>query len=216
MALVSLQGCAHLPSLENRSVSTALQDTADTRLGKSVLPLTRAHPGKSGVFALPNGRNAFAARVLLANAAERTLDVQYYIWHKDMSGTLLFEVLHRAADRGVRVRLLLDDFNTEGLETILAALNAHPNIEVRLFNPFAHRQWRFLDFVSDFSRVNRRMHNKSFTADNQVTIIGGRNVGDEYFGAGQENLFVDLDVMAIGPVVKDVSREFDRYWNSAS
>jgi putative cardiolipin synthase len=193
-----------------------LQDTADTRLGKSVLPLTQTHPNKSGVVALTDGRNAFAARTLLADAAERTLDVQYYIWHNDMSGTLLFEALHRAADRGVRVRLLLDDNNTTGLDTILAALDAHPNIEVRLFNPFIYRRWRALGYLTDFARLNRRMHNKSFTADNQVTIIGGRNVGDEYFDAGQNVLFVDLDVLAIGPVVDDVSNDFDRYWASGS
>jgi cardiolipin synthase C len=211
-----LQGCTQLPALNGRSSSMALQDTADTQLGQAVLPLARAHPGKSGVVALPGGRDAFAARALLADAAERTLDVQYYIWHNDMSGTLLFEALHRAADRGVRVRLLLDDFNTKGLDTGLAALDAHPSIEVRLFNPVIHRQWRFLDYLTDFTRLNRRMHNKSFTADNQVTIVGGRNVGDEYFGAGQEGLFVDLDVMAIGPVVKAVSHDFDRYWASGS
>jgi putative cardiolipin synthase len=133
-----------------------------------------------------------------------------------MSGTLLFEALHRAADRGVRVRLLLDDNNTAGLDSTLAALDSHPNIEVRLFNPFVHRRWRFVDYLTDFRRLNRRMHNKSMTADNQVTIIGGRNVGDEYFDAGQAPLFVDLDVLAIGPVVNDVSSDFDRYWASAS
>jgi putative cardiolipin synthase len=129
---------------------------------------------------------------------------------------LLFEALHAAADRGVRVRLLLDDNRTSGLDTTLAALDAHPNIEVRLFNPFVIRQPRVIGFITDFSRANRRMHNKSFTADNQVTIIGGRNVGDEYFGATEGFVFVDLDVMAVGPVVKDVSRDFDRYWASGS
>ena len=133
-----------------------------------------------------------------------------------MSGTLMFDALRRAADRGVRVRLLLDDNNTSGLDSVLAALDAHPNIEVRLFNPFKHRRWRVLDFLTDFSRVNRRMHNKSFTADNEVTIVGGRNVGDEYFGATHDVLFVDLDVLAIGPVVNSVSRDFDRYWSSKS
>jgi putative cardiolipin synthase len=153
---------------------------------------------------------------LLADAADRTLDVQYYIWRDDMSGTLLAAALSRAADRGVRVRLLLDDNNTSRLDTRIAALDAHPNVEVRLFNPFKHRRWRALDYLTDFGRLNRRMHNKSFTADNQVTIVGGRNVGDEYFGAGQESLFVDLDVLAVGPVVNDVSHDFDRYWASDS
>lgn len=192
-----------------------LQDTSDTRLGKAALPMVQAHPGKSGVFALSDGRDAFAARVLLADASERSLDIQYYIWNGDKTGTLLFEALRRAADRGVRVRLLLDDNGTAGLDTVLAALNAHPNIEVRLFNPFMHRRWRILNFT-DFWRLNRRMHNKSFTADNQATIIGGRNVGDEYFDAGQGVSFVDLDVLAVGPVVDDVSKDFDRYWASES
>ena len=194
----------------------ALQDTFHTRLGKASLPMVQAHPGKSGVFALADGRDAFAARVLLADASERSLDIQYYIWNGDKTGTLLFEALRRAADRGVRVRLLLDDNNTAGLDIILAALNSHPNIEVRLFNPFMHRRWRALSFLTDFRRLNRRMHNKSFTADKQASIIGGRNVGDEYFDAGQGVSFVDLDVLAIGPVVKDVSADFERYWASDS
>jgi len=178
--------------------------------------MVQAHPGQSGVFALQEGLDAFAARVLLAGAAEHTLDVQYYIWHHDMSGTLLLEALHRAADRGVRVRLLLDDNNTAGLDPWIAALDAHPHIEVRLFNPFKHRHWRVLDYLVDFARVNRRMHNKSFTADGQATIIGGRNVGDEYFGAGQDMSFVDLDIIAVGPVVEEVTRDFERYWTSGS
>ncbi len=175
-----------------------------------------AHPGNSGLIPLVDGRDAFAARMRLADAAERSLDVQSYIWHNDLTGTLLFDALRRAADRGVRVRLLLDDNNTVGLAGVLAALTTHPNIEVRLFNPFASRHWRALALVTEFSRLNRRMHNKSFTADNQVTIVGGRNIGDEYFAAGPNVLFVDLDVLAIGPVVGDVSQDFDRYWTSDS
>jgi putative cardiolipin synthase len=147
--------------------------------------------------------------------AERTLDLQYYIWEKDMTGTLLFDALRAAADRGVRVRLLLDDNNTSGLDPTLAALDAHPNIEVRLFNPFVIRRAR-IGYVTDLFRANRRMHNKSFTADNQVTIIGGRNIGDEYFGMAEGLLFVDLDVMAVGPIVTEVSKDFDRYWASDS
>ena len=169
-----------------------------------------------GVYALPDGREAFAARMLLIQAAQRSLDVQYYIWRHDMSGMLLFDALLSAAERGVRVRLLLDDNNTEGLDEILSALDSHPNIEVRLFNPFVVRHHRWLGYLTDFSRLNRRMHNKSFTADSQVTILGGRNVGDEYFDATTDVAFVDLDVMAVGPVVADVSRDFDRYWGSAS
>jgi putative cardiolipin synthase len=211
LSTILLGACGTLPSLENRSTSAGLLDTDTTQLGRALSPRVDAHPGRSGIYPLPDARDAFAARVLLAQAAERTLDAQYYIWHDDMTGTLLFEALHAAADRGVRVRLLLDDNRTSGLDTTLAALDAHPNIEVRLFNPFVIRQPRVIGFITDFSRANRRMHNKSFTADNQVTIIGGRNVGDEYFGATEGFVFVDLDVMAVGPVVKDVSRDFDRY-----
>jgi putative cardiolipin synthase len=211
-----LTGCGALPPLDNRTSSTAVLATLDTTLGRAIGPLAEAHPNKSGIYPLPDGRDAFAARALLARAAERTLDIQYYIWRNDMTGTLLFDALRAAADRGVRVRLLLDDNPTAGLDPTLATLDAHPNIEVRLFNPLAIRRPRWIGYVTDFSRLNRRMHNKSFTVDNQVTIIGGRNIGDEYFDAAEGLLFVDLDVLAVGPVVTDVSLDFDRYWASAS
>ena len=211
-----LAACSGLPPLADRTESRALHDTEDTPLGQAIAPLARAHPGRSGVVALADAQGAFAARMLLAAAAQRTLDVQYYIWRSDLSGTLLLAALHRAAERGVRVRLLLDDNNTAGLDPLLAALNLHPNIEVRLFNPFVHRRLRWLGYFGDFARLNRRMHNKSFTADNQASIVGGRNVGDEYFGTGDAPLFVDLDMLAVGPVVRDVSSDFDRYWASAS
>lgn len=203
-----------LPSHIARRESHAI-DTSHSRLAKSIASRVRLHPDRSGIVELRDGREAFAARAHLADAAEFTLDLQYYIWHNDMSGTLLYAAIRRAADRGVRVRLLLDDNNTMGLDDLLAALDSHPNIEIRLFNPFVFRSIRTLN-IYDFSRLNRRMHNKSFTADNQVTIVGGRNIGDEYFDAHQEIDFVDLDVMAIGPVVTDVSKDFERYWHSES
>ena len=215
LGFLRLRRCSTLPSRTNRTVSTTLLDTEETQLGRAIAPRVAAHPGLCGIHPLRDGRDAFAARVRLARVAERTLDVQYYIWRNDMTSTLLTDALRSAADRGVRVRLLLDDNNTSGLDPILAALDSHRNVEVRLFNPFVIRKPR-VGYVTDFFRANRRMHNKSFTADNQ-TIIGGRNVGDEYFGAAEEGLlFVDLDVLAIGPVVSDVSRDFDRYWASAS
>jgi putative cardiolipin synthase len=216
LAFSLLAGCASLPSLEGRSASSALSDTASTELGLAITPLVAEHPGKSGVYALADGHDAFAARAVLANTAQRSLDVQYYIWRNDITGVLLFDALRAAADRGVRVRLLLDDNNTAGLDPALALLDAHPNIEVRLFNPFVMRGARLLGFLGDFGRLNRRMHNKSFTADGQATIVGGRNIGDEYFGAAGEVLFADLDVVAIGPIVPLVARDFDRYWNSGS
>src|SRR3546814_3643319 len=152
----------------------------------------------------------------MARAAVRSLDIQDYIWHGDRSGTWLLEAVRQAADRGVRVRMLLDDNGIAGMDSVLAALDRHPNIEIRLFNPFVLRSPKMLGYLADFPRLNRRMHNKSFTADNQATIIGGRNIGDEYFGARDEGLFLDLDVLALGPVVEDVSRDFDRYWASES
>ena len=188
----------------------------DSALEAAIAPLAAAHPGCSGIHPLPDGLDAFAARMLLARAAERTLDVQYYIWDDDKTGTLLFNALRAAADRGVRVRLLLDDHNTVGLDEKLAELDTHPNLEVRLFNPLRIRRPRWINYLIDFTRVNRRMHNKSFTADAVATIVGGRNVADKYFDATDEIVFADLDVLAVGPVARDVATDFERYWNSVS
>ncbi|KAA2215254.1 phospholipase D family protein [Pseudoroseomonas oryzae] len=217
LALLVLAGCG-LPPPEGRppSVALAQEDARNTPLGQAVAGLSARHPGLTGIHALAEARDAFAARVLLARAARKTLDVQYYIWHGDLTGTLLLDELRAAAERGVRVRLLLDDNGTSGLDARLAALHAHPGIEVRLFNPFAVRHPKWIGFLTDFSRANRRMHNKSFTADSQATIVGGRNVGDEYFGAAEGALFADLDVLAIGAVVPEVAADFDRYWASLS
>lgn len=211
-----VSGCASLPKNVEREPSAALAATDDTRLGRAVAKRVLANPGRSGIYPLSNARDAFAARVLLARAADRSLDLQYYDWNDDTTGRLLFEEVWRAAERGVRVRMLLDDANTKGLDPTIAVLDAHPNIEIRLFNPFANRGFRLGDLTTDFARVNRRMHNKSFTADNQVAIVGGRNVGDVYYGADTDVGFVDLDVVACGPVVREVSREFDLFWNSES
>jgi putative cardiolipin synthase len=215
MGLVT--GCA-LPSLKDRSQSEAFAQarTADTRLGQAVGEEIESHPGLSGIATLENPLDAFVARVLLAEASDTSLDVQYYIWRDDITGKLLLYSLYRAAESGVRVRLLLDDNGIAGLDDWLAALHHHDNVEVRLFNPFVIRSSRALGFLTDFGRLNHRMHNKSFTADNQATIIGGRNIADEYFGVGSGALFSDLDVLAIGPVVDRVSQDFDRYWASQS
>ncbi|HEX9181655.1 MAG TPA: phospholipase D family protein [Burkholderiales bacterium] len=211
-----IAGCSGLPSLDGRTVTAAISGTEGTRLGRALAPLEAAHPGKTGVHALADGRDAFVARVLLAGAADRSLDVQYYIWHGDQTGYLLMEALWQAAERGVRVRLLLDDNGVAGLDEALAALDAHPNIEVRLYNPFTIRSARVLNYATDFTRLNHRMHNKSMTADNRTAILGGRNVGNEYFAAGSGVWFRDLDVLAAGPAVRDVSTAFDLYWSSQS
>ena len=214
--VVLLAGCAALPALDGRPASKAFTNTASTRLARGTASDVAAHPGKSGIHPLVTPEDAFAARVLLAATAERSLDIQYYIWNGDTTGYLLYEAAWRAAQRGVRVRILLDDANTSGLDEVIAALDAHPGIEVRLYNPMMLRSSRIMNFVTDFERVNRRMHNKSFTADNQAAIVGGRNVGNEYFAAGTGVAFADLDVLAVGPVVQEVSSAFDLYWNSPS
>jgi putative cardiolipin synthase len=190
--------------------------SAQTALGQAHAALrqqAQAPATHSGFYALGDPREAFAARSLLARAAQRTLDVQYYIWRHDKTGLLLHELL-LAADRGVRVRLLLDDGGTTGLDDALQALHSHPNAEVRLVNPLPLRGWlKPLGYVTDFRRTHRRMHNKSFSADGQASIVGGRNVGNEYFGATDGVVFADLDVLAIGPAVLAIEQDFNRYWN---
>jgi putative cardiolipin synthase len=152
--------------------------------------------------------------VILSETADRTLDLQYYIWHDDLTGREMAASIMRAADRGVRVRLLLDDLGTNADDQFLLALASHPNVQVRLFNPVANRTFKKLGSAAEFFRVNRRMHNKALIADNQAAILGGRNIGDEYFGASSTVAFGDLDVLVHGPVVREVSSAFDLYWNS--
>lgn len=214
-ALILLGGCASsLPTDYPRTDAYYVEDTDETHLGQEIVPVKKQHAGNSGFYPLSKGIDAFVARVALIEAAEKTLDVQYYIWHTDLTGKVMIDRLLHAADRGVRVRLLLDDLDTAGKDFSLAMLDAHPNIEIRLYNPFANRNSRMLDFVTDLGRVNRRMHNKSLTADNQATIVGGRNIGNEYFGAESHVEFADLDVLAVGTIVDKVSTAFDEYWNS--
>ncbi len=214
IAVFGLAGCATLPENVDRPVSLAFTDTATTTIGKSVTIKAAAHPGKSGFHLLGNGLDAFVARALLAHYAERSIDVQYYLYHGDLVGRLFTDLLLKAADRGVRVRLLVDDMDLAGRDLGAVAMDSHPNIQVRIFNPFSRNTGRLTQFVTRMGSVTRRMHNKSFTVDNQVAILGGRNIGNEYFDADPDLAFADLDVMAIGPVVKQVSSAFDLYWNS--
>ena len=213
-----LSACQILPDLSRRSVSTHLDLPASPQLQNALLPAESAPAsGKlSDIYLLDDPHNAFVARAALIQSAQKTLDIQYYIWKNDISGKLMIQMLRQAAQRGVRVRLLLDDNNTPGLDNLLALLNQEPNIEVRLFNPFANRNFRALGYLTDFPRLNRRMHNKTLTADNQATILGGRNIGDEYFNVTTDTGFADLDILAVGPLVGEVSTDFDRYWASGS
>jgi putative cardiolipin synthase len=174
--------------------------------------LAAERPGLTGIAMLADGPAAFAARVALIDAARASVDAQYYIWHADLTGSILLEALKRAADRGVRVRLLIDDNGLSGLDGELAQLAAHPNAAVRLFNPFMLRWPKWLNLPFDFRRLNRRMHNKALIADGAAVIMGGRNVGDAYFGAGDTTIFVDLDVLAVGEAAPEVQADFERYW----
>ncbi|MEM1403727.1 MAG: phospholipase D family protein [Pseudomonadota bacterium] len=189
-------------------------DVSETTLGASLGRIdNRFGPGKSGFYPLGSGIDALSARILLIERAEKTLDVQYYLVGNDPIGDLFFHRLLNAADRGVRVRLLIDDIGTRSIEHKLAPLDAHPNLQLRLFNPFASRGNRLWD-LWDGRRLNRRMHNKSLTADGSVTIMGGRNIAGEYFGVNPKYNFGDLDVVAVGPVVPDTAKMFDRFWNA--
>ncbi len=215
-ALLLVASCASLPDTSGREKSFAYHETGQTRVARVARQFSAGHPGKTGVHALARGTDALTARLALADMADRTLDVQYYIWRSDATGSLLVAKLWQAAERGVRVRMLLDDIGTMASDEGLEALDSHPNIEVRLFNPVALRTRKMLGALLDFRRVNRRMHNKTFIADNQAAIVGGRNIGDEYFDVHDETNFADFDVLTVGAVVRDVSIQFDAYWNSPS
>ncbi|BBC73964.1 phospholipase D family protein [Altererythrobacter sp. B11] len=173
-------------------------------------------PDMSSHCLLHDAKDAFAARLWLIRSARRSLDVQYYIWHNDMSGSLLLDEIAAAAQRGVAVRLLIDDNGIDGLDGRLAILDALPMVAVRLYNPFRMRRFRALEWLLAFHRLNSRMHAKSLTADEHMTIVGGRNIGDEYFGAQSKAQFEDLDVLTAGPVVAEVKQVFDQHWHSAA
>lgn len=206
-------GCATLPQNVERPVSTAYTDTEETFIGRRVAEEGRDRGEMSGYHLLVDGLDAFVARMVLADRAERSIDAQYYLLHKDVVGSLFIDRLYKAAERGVRVRLLVDDIGLEGRDFGAAVLDAHPNMEVRFFNPFSRNVGRTSQYLSGFGKQTRRAHNKSFTVDNQATILGGRNIGDEYFEANTEFSFVDLDVLVFGPIAGEVSTSFDQYWN---
>ena len=217
VACLGVAACSSLPEHIQAPPSYAISDSAHTRLGKISQPIMQQwQPDQSGFRPLGDGVEALLARLALADMADKTLDVQYYIWHDDLTGRHFANALLKAADRGVRVRVILDDLGASADDDILAAIDLHPNIEIRLFNPVASRTFRGLSMLGDFSRVNRRMHNKALIADNQAAIVGGRNIGDEYFDASGDVAFGDLDLISVGPVVRQVSNAFDRYWNSRS
>ena len=214
-----LAGCASLPPPQPRAPTAAITDVAGTALGQLVrLGAPDEAASLSGFRLLPEAAFAFDARISLARHAEKSLDVQYYLIQNDDVGLLLLRELRDAAARGVRVRLLVDDLYTAGEDEVFAAFSAFPNVEVRLFNPLPSRvgsfALRLLFSVTDFGRINHRMHNKLLVADNSFAVSGGRNIANEYFMRGTAANFIDMDVLSSGPVVRRMSEGFDRYWNS--
>ena len=212
-------GCASLPPGMDgpKSVSTALAHPEATALGKRIAAREREHPGLSGFKLLIDGTDSFALHLEIAEKAERTLDVQYFLLQQDNTGKLLLQALLDAADRGVRVRLLLDDAEAFDKGSAIRPLAAHPNIEIRIFNPFVVRRelsmLRWAEFAVGGRRLNYRMHNKLFIGDNAVAVTGGRNVGDAYFQASTKIELGDFDLAVVGPMVRSLSQSFDLYWN---
>ncbi len=197
------------------------QDSGGTPVaGSFILEQSQKHlnadNGQSAFALLNTGRDAFLVRAALIEAAGESIDAQYYIWNNDATGRYLAGRLVAAADRGVQVRLLLDDVNVAGQESLFAAIDTHPNIEVRIFNPVRARNGigRLFSQVANFDRVNRRMHNKSFVVDGQVGITGGRNIGDEYFDEHPQKNARDRDVMVLGPLIDEMSASFLAYWGN--
>lgn len=203
-----------VPSTKGREQELTIPFNPDSELGQRAAEAQSAHPGQSGVLPLADPIAAFDSRVHLARGAQHSLDVMYYIWHDDLSGMLLLEALRDAAHRGVRVRLLLDDNGIAGLDQMLAAMNELPNFSVRLFNPSTIRNPKMAGYALSPIRMNRRMHNKAFIVDSAAAIVGGRNIGDEYFALGDVPAYLDLDVLGVGKVVNDTGKIFDSYWNS--
>lgn len=218
---VLLGGCASLPPGSDfpKMASSALAHPEETRLGRQFADAAREHKGNSGFRIIPVGADGFLIRMQMINAAERTLDLQYFIFRGDETGRLLTDALLRAADRGVRVRVLIDDGETVAGDDQIAGLAAHPSVEIRIFNPFAYRGhtqlFRAIEFMFNASRLDYRMHNKLLVVDNAVALIGGRNIGDQYFQIDPESQFADDDIFAAGPIAQQLSATFDEYWSSA-
>lgn len=195
--------------------SALAEDSAG--LQPHVEALLARHPRQSAVRLLPDGLDAFAARVHSARSAVRTLDIQSYIWHDDATGRYIARELLRAAERGVRVRVLLDDMDARPRDVALEALDKHPRVQVRMFNPFRTRSGALRTLAEIFQRgdrLNHRMHNKAWVVDGLLAIVGGRNIGDEYFASASEMNFIDLDALLLGPAVQATVREFERYWHA--
>ncbi len=212
--VLTLSACSTLPKQQPQPVEYAFNTpTDDTSLAKIVLPLREQNPDLTGYHVLYDPLEALAARIELINKAEKSLDLQYYIWDNDKIGALALHAMIKAADRGVKIRLLVDDNNAKKMEGIYMALDQHANIDVKLYNPYRFRHFRPVDMVLDLKRINRRMHNKSFIADNQIALIGGRNMSNQYYNVSDNYQFSDVDVMLVGAASDEIIHSFDEYWN---
>lgn len=213
IAVLLLAGCASAPLDYPKSESTAITTTEDTFLARESLEWRKEAPDRDAFYPLSQGRDAFGMRLALIDGAERTIDAQYFLMKPDTAGLVFVSELLKAADRGVRVRLLLDDIFTTVDDNVFILLNEHPNVEMRLFNPISRKGLYAFNYIGHFSLANRRMHNKSLTVDNQVSIVGGRNIAEEYFQLEKGGEFIDFDSLAAGPIVREISASFDTYWN---
>ena len=212
-AVLLVNGCARLPDNSGRSTSFAIQPDETSPIFREASRVLGPDPNENDYLLLGDGLDAFVARAVLADLAVKSIDTQYYLLHDDVVGRLFVDRLLKAADRGVRVRLLVDDMDMAGRDMSSAVLDSHPNIEVRMFNPFGRNTGRLFQYISGFNTLTRRSHNKSFTVDSIATIVGGRNIGNEYFVADPAFAFLDLDVLAVGPAAALVAGSFDLYWN---
>lgn len=209
-----LVGCASVPFDYPKDESLAVEPSPATNFGREAAEWSAAHDNKSGFLPLTSGMDALGARLHLIDMAEATIDAQYFLIKPDTAGALFARSLLEAAERGVRVRFLLDDIFTPDVDSYLALMNSHPNVEVRMFNPLTRNSFRYWSLFVDFKRANRRMHNKSLTVDNSFTIVGGRNIAAEYFQIDDEVEFIDFELVGMGPVAREVSATFDQFWNS--
>ncbi len=212
-AVLTLAACASVPFDYPKTESHAVPPDSTTAMGEAAHNWQEEHGDKAGLLGLSSGVDALGARLRMLELAQNTVDAQYFILKKDRAGQLFSGGLLAAADRGVKVRLLIDDIFSPGVDEAFTILSSHPNIEIRIFNPLS-RSLRFSSYLTDFARINRRMHNKSFTVDNSFSIVGGRNIGEEYFELKQDVQFDDYEVMVMGAVVEDISAGFDAFWNS--
>ncbi|MEH6606429.1 MAG: phospholipase D-like domain-containing protein, partial [Pseudomonadales bacterium] len=214
--LAVVSGCASVPFDYPKQESQVTRISDATKLGRNGLEWAEEHGSQSGFIPLTGGNDALGVRLKMMEGAEESIDAQYFLLKPDQAGMLFVGGLLEAADRGVRVRFLLDDIFTPGVDSQLTILNSHPNIEVRLFNPMTRQSFKYWSLLVDFGRANRRMHNKVFVADDALAVLGGRNIAEEYFEIEPDVEFADFDVLAVGPVVSDAADTFDEFWNSAA